>query len=401
MIKNLNNIEEIYYFDNNASTFVDEDVQQEIKDWLSCGNPSNVLHIAGQKSHKKINECRESIANDLGVNPKEIYFTSGATESNNIAIQGIINNALSKSKTDKYTIITTAFEHPSVLNVFKHYQNNGRINMVIIPIQTNKQNKYYGSIDPFDIERAIVTSPNQVILLSVMFANNETGAIQDLKAIGEITKRHKVYFHSDVTQGIGKYKINPYDMNIDSVSFSGHKFHSPKGIGVLYMRSSCDDFDNLCYGGEQEASKRPGTENVAFIAGISKALSLVHTNRDQKNIDVLYLKNFIKKGLNSKCKYITSKFGDLPNTILVILPKIKVCNKTFAKYLSDHYNICVGVSSACQTGKTSHVLDALKIDNELKDRVMRISLSDYTTYGECEVLINCINKAIDKHYANN
>lgn len=389
--------DKLYYFDNNASTNVDDMVQKEVCEWLSCGNPSNVLHIAGSKAHKKIADSREIVAKDFGVDPKEIFFTSGATESNNIIIQGIINSFLSKNKKDKCTVITSAFEHPSVLNVFKHYKDNDRVNIVFVPIQTNKKFDYYGSIDPNAVEQAIISSKYPVILVSIMYANNETGAIQDLKKIGEITKRHKVYFHSDATQGIGKYHIKPYELNLDAMSCSGHKFHAPKGIGILYMRGPCDKCENLSYGGEQELSKRPGTENVAFIAGIAKALELVHFNRKHKNDTLIQYKEMIKKQLDPRCEFIESTFGDLPNTILAILPPIKVCNKVFAKDLSDTFNICIGVSSACQTGKTSHVLEALNISESLRDRVIRISMSDQTTHGDCRYLIVGINALINKH----
>lgn len=385
-----------FYFDNNATTFVSQEVTDEINKWLSCGNPSNILHSAGQNAHQKIVECRGIISKDLEVDPEEIYFTSGATESNNIAIQGIVNKFLESDKRKKFSIITTAFEHASVVNIFKHYKENNRLNIIFVPIQTNPLHPYYRSVDPLDVEQAIVTAEHPVILVSVMYANNETGAIQDLQKIGEITKKYKVYFHSDITQGIGKFLIKPSKLNIDAASFSGHKFHAPKGIGVLFMRNTCGEFHNLCFGGEQEASKRPGTENVAYIAGLTKALTIVHFNRQQKNVNMLKLKKTIMSGLMG-CEYITSKKYDLPNTILTVLPPIDTCNKNFAKELSETYKICIGVSSACQTANTSHVLEAIHIEDDKKSRIIRISMSDDTTFGECQYLITSINALLQKH----
>lgn len=387
----------LYYFDNNATTFIyDHDVTDEIVKWINCGNPSNNLHIAGMVAHQKIVECRNNIARDLNVEPDEILFTGNATEANNIIIQGIVNKHLRENATDTFTIITTNFEHPSVLNVFKNMKSN-RVNVVFVNIRTKPNDPYYGSIDPSDIERAIMSAKNKVILLSVMYANNETGAIQDMVSIGKIAKKHNIFLHSDVTQAIGKIIIHPAELNIDAISFSGHKFHAPKGIGCLYMKKQCN-INGLCYGGEQEHEQRPGTENTAFIAAMALALEKVHTNRILKTQNMEKLRKYLKRELeNMNVICIEPKFGVLPNTLLIILKGIDTCNKSFARELSSQMNICVGVSSACQTTKNSHVLDAMKIDDGNRDKIIRISMSDYTTYSECEYLIKCLRKLLLKH----
>lgn len=391
------NPNKLYYFDNNATTFIyDQDVLKEINDWINSGNPSNNLHIAGILAKRKIEESRKIIANDLKVDSTEIFFTGNATEANNILIQGIINKHL-KNNTDKYTIITTNFEHPSVLNIFEHFKSDNRIDVVYINIRTNKTDKYYGSIDPEDVENAIKKSKNKVILLSVMFANNETGAIQDMKKIGEIAKKNNIFFHSDATQAIGKYIIHPKELNIDAITFSGHKFHAPKGIGCLFMKQQCH-INGICYGGEQEHQFRPGTENTAFIAAMALALKKSHQNRENKTLALEKLREYIKtelEPLDVIC--IESKFNVLPNTLLLVLKGIDTCNKNFARELSTKMHICIGVSSACQTKKNSHVLDAMKIDEQNRDKIIRISLSDYTTFGECKYLVKCLKELLLKH----
>lgn len=395
------NDSKLYYFDNNATTFIyDKRVLDEIYNNLNTGNPSNNLHILGILARKKIEECRKLIADDLQVSPEEIIFTGGATEANNIIIQGIVNKYLEKpnaDKNDKYTIITTNFEHPSVLKVFEHFKNNPNLNVVIVPIRNDPDDPYFGSVDPEDIEKAITNSKHKVILLSVMYANNETGAMQNIPAIGEIAKKHNVFFHSDVTQAIGKFIIHPNELNIDSISFSGHKFHCAKGIGGLYMKKQCN-IHGLCYGGEQEQEYRPGTENVPFIAAMAMALTIAHDNREQKTIDLYRIRKFLKDELEKlDIVCIDSNYKVLPNTLLVALKGIDTCNKEFARELSTQKHICIGVSSACQTKKKSHVLDALKVNFQNRDKIIRISFSDYTTDGECIYLIDSFRELLNKH----
>lgn len=391
----------LYYFDNNATTFIyDPDVKEEITTWLSCGNPSNVLHLAGMSAKQKIDESRKMVADELNVKPENIYFTSGATEANNIAIQGLINYYLELSSKTKYTIMTTNIEHPSVLNIFNHYIKypNPRLEVIIIPVQTKKSDEYYGSVDPADIEYAITNAKNKVILLSVMYANNETGAIQNMSAIGKIAQKHNIYLHCDATQAIGKYIIHPEKLSISAMAFSAHKFHGPKGIGCLYMKKPCEEMEGICYGGEQESMLRPGTENVASIAAMALALKKVHVNRDVNNKHLEKLRHYIKRELEqADCVIIEPKYKVLPNTLLVILKGIDICNKAFARALSDEMSICVGVSSACQTKHNSHVLDAMKVDEQFRDKIIRISMSDLTTYNECEYLVDGIKKMLTRY----
>lgn len=401
--------EKIYYFDNNATTLIyDDNVKEGIIKWISCGNPSNILHDFGLKAHNKIEQCRHSVARDLHVYPEEVYFTSGATESNNIVIQGIFHYYMEQSEKEKVTMITSSFEHPSVLNIFKHFEKSksDQFEIIYVNPSTDKNSPFYKTIDPKDIAKAIDNANYKVVLVSIMFANNETGAMQDIKSIGRICKKNNIMFHSDATQAIGKYIIHPKKYCIDAMSFSGHKFHGPKGIGGLFIDKHVNKILNLCYGGEQEEGKRPGTENVAHIIGMTLALEEVHKNRKEKNKKLLgmkkYIIDYLKKYENVEILCPENDDRALPNTILIMLKNMGTCNKVFVRELNKS-KIYVSVGSACQTqAKSSHVLDTIGIDPKDKLKIIRISLSDYTNVEECTFLVQKIVELlkIDKNIIN-
>lgn len=381
----------MHYFDNNATTFVyDEKVFQEMNDWINCGNPSNNLHKLGSSAKNKIECCRFEIATILKVPTKYIYFTSGATESNNIIIQGIINFYLRKKEKKKYTIIASAIEHVSILNVLQQFEDV----LDIIYIKPNSD----GIIDPQNIENSIKNAKYSVILVTVMHINNESGCIMDIVKIGKICKKYDIFFHSDVTQSIGKYDVYPLEWNIDAISFSGHKFHAPKGIGAMYLNT--DKNIKLCYGGHQENGIRPGTENVAFISAMTSALIISKCDRINKNNKLKKYKKFIIDSLNRYLNIEIIGKNTSINTILIILKDIK-CNKTMLKILSDK-NIYLSVGSACQTSQfvTSHVLDSMGISEKEQKKVVRISLSDYTTDIDCAILVGTLICEFDKFTHN-
>ena len=241
-LRNGSEMDKIFYFDNNSTTLIyDKDVKDEIMEWISCGNPSNILHVAGIAAHNKIKEAREQISKDLKIDPSELYFTSGATESNNLVIQGFVKEYTQKNPSQKFCVLTSAFEHPSVLAVIK---NLSTTNPQVVPIFVNPvwdtKNKYYGTISAENIEDAIKKAPHKVVFMSIMHANNETGSVQNLEEIGKIAKKYDIFFHCDATQSLGKYVLHPKEYNINAMSFSGHKFHGPKGIGGLYINDSKD-----------------------------------------------------------------------------------------------------------------------------------------------------------------
>ena len=395
-----------YYFDNNSTSLIyDRSVLDRIMDWISCGNPSNILHDFGQMAHDQIQICHHRIAADMLVKPSEIYFTSGATESNNLIIQGVIHYYQKKlrSKSSKVGVVTSSFEHPSVIQLLKHMEKENNLHVAYVEPCSDKNDPEFGTIKVEDVETAINQSPVPIVLVTIMYANNETGAVQNIRRIGKLCHRHKIFFHTDATQGLGKFIMRPKRDHVDAVSFSGHKFHGPKGIGGLYIDAAHHDWYCLCYGGEQEDSKRPGTENVASIVGMTAALELIHTDRGLKNLQMLQKRRFIFDRLSRRTEVImlgASEDKSLPNTLYLLLKKLGNCNKQLVQELNRR-KIYISVGSACQTGHVSHVLSAIKVPKKDWKKVIRISLSDYTSMDECRYLVTNLIKALNKVTSKN
>ena len=250
-------MEDIFYFDHAATTALDKRVLDEMLPFFidEYGNASSIYKL-GRKSKEAINIARMRVAASINCKANEVYFTSGGTESDNLALKGI---AMANKNFGNH-IITSKIEHPAILNSCKALENMG-FKVTYLNVDSN------GRISLEELEKAI---NRQTILISIMFANNEIGTIQDIAGIGRIAKKHQVVFHTDTVQAIGNCPINVRDMNIDSLSMSGHKFYGPKGVGVLYVRSGIK-FLRQNDGGHQEQNHRSGTENVAGIVGIRKS----------------------------------------------------------------------------------------------------------------------------------
>ena len=364
-----------YYFDNNATTFIyDDSVINEIVNNLNTGNPSNSLHYLGSAAKETLNKSREIVANDLKVNPSEIFFTGCATESNNIIISDIVNNWMLHNK-GQATVITSNIEHGSINHILDNLKLNNRLNVIKIKVVTDRNSKWYGSINPKDVLEAIDNNEN-VILLSFMYVNNETGAILPIKEIGQLAKAYNIFFHTDATQG----------------------------VGCLFIQAKCDMFDKptqeICAQfktNSQEHFIRGGTENIAFISALARALELVHKDRDIKNIRMKAKKQYIIEQLVYHGCEIINPHKSVDNTILVILKGISCCNKSFVRELSEKYGVCVGTSSACLTsGEHSHVLDAMKVKDCYAEKVIRISMSDYNTEEEVRYLVKSIVELLNK-----
>ena len=250
-------MEKVFYFDHAATTALDKRVLDEMIPYLTneYGNPSSIYSL-GRKSKEAIQIARTRVAASINCKVSEIYFTSGGTESDNLAVKGI---AMANRKYGNH-IITSKNEHPAILNSCKALENLGfRVTYLNVD--------ELGRIRLEELERAIT---KQTVLISIMFANNEIGTIQDIEAIGRIARKYHVFFHTDTVQAIGNVPIDVRKMNIDSLSMSGHKFYGPKGIGVLYLRNGISFFRQND-GGHQEQDKRSGTENTAGIVGIRKS----------------------------------------------------------------------------------------------------------------------------------
>lgn len=257
------------YFDNAATTKLDDEVLKEMLPYLkdNYGNPSSIYKL-GREARKAIEDSREKIAKVLNCKANEIYFTAGGSESDNTAIKGI---AKANKKRGNH-IITSKIEHPAVLETCKQLEKEG---FEITYISVDEK----GIVDLEELKKSIKPT---TILITIMFANNEIGTIQPIEEIGKIAKGNNIYFHTDSVQAVGSIKIDVQKLNIDSLSLSGHKFYGPKGVGALYVKTGVP-FEKFISGGHQERNKRAGTENVAGIVGIGKAIELAYENLDEYN----------------------------------------------------------------------------------------------------------------------
>ena len=283
-------MEKIRYFDHAATTATKEEVLKEMLPYFSLnyGNASSMYSI-GRKSAKAVEEARHKTANAIGASAKEIYFTSCGSESDNLAIKGVAFANRGKGN----HIITTKIEHPAVLHTCQHLQKEG---FLITYLNVDED----GLIRLEELENAIC---EQTTLISVMFANNEIGTIQPIREIGEIAKKHQIYFHTDAVQAIGNVRINVKEYNIDLLSMSAHKFYGPKGMGALYVKTGVN-FEKIQDGGHQERNMRAGTENVAGIVGLGKAIELAYQNFDSYNEKLISLRDYYISQVQEKIPHI-------------------------------------------------------------------------------------------------
>lgn len=269
------------YLDNSATTQTDAEVIKTMLPYMTTayGNPSSVYQL-GRETRKAVEEAREQVAKALGCEPNEIYFTSGGSESDNTAIRGIAYGYQTKGN----HIITSKIEHPAVLETCKQLEKEG-FEVSYIDVNEN------GMINLEELKSAIKPTTT---LISIMFANNEIGTIQPMKQIGTIARENHIYFHTDAVQAVGNVKIDVKKMNIDSLSLSAHKFYGPKGIGALYVKKGIQ-FNPIICGGHQEKNKRAGTENVAGIVGLGKAIELVNQKLEEHITKVKELRDYYEK----------------------------------------------------------------------------------------------------------
>lgn len=374
----------VRYFDHAATTAVREDVLKEMIPYFSIeyGNPSSIYTI-GRKSRRAVEQAREKVANAINANAKEIYFTSCGSESDNLAIKGV---AYANSEKGKH-IITSKIEHPAVLNTCKKLEQQG-FEVTYIGVDEN------GKIKLNELQNAI---KDTTILISIMFANNEIGTIQPIKEIGEIAKNNNIIFHTDAVQAVGNVKIDVKKMNIDLLSMSGHKFYGPKGIGALYVKKGIE-FERIQDGGHQERNKRAGTENVAEIVGLGKAIEISCKEFDDYNNKLNMLRQYYIKKVQENIKDIKIN-GDLVNR----LPGN--CNISFkgiegeALLLAlDAEGICASTGSACTSGSSapSHVLVELGIPQEYIQGSLRITFGEENTKEDVDFLLEKLIEIINK-----
>ena len=374
---------ELIYLDNNATTKVDPAVVEEMMPYLTefYGNPSSGYRF-GQQVGKGLDQARERVAALIGCEPGEIIFTSCGTESTNAAI----NSALLMDR-DRQHIVTTRVEHSATL---KHCETLAKRGHEITWLGVDDR----GQIDLKELEKSI--RPDTA-LVTVMWANNETGVIFPIHEIAEIVRAKKAFFHTDAVQAVGKIPLNLAESKINFLSLSGHKLHGPKGVGVLYVNRRTK-FAPYLIGGGQEHGKRAGTENVASIVGLGKACEIAGAHLEHENTVVRAWRDTFENGVLGTIEGAQVN-GDaehrLPNTSNLAFEGI---DSEGALMLLDQHHICCSSGSACTTGSVhaSHVLKAMGFTDERARASLRFSFSRFNNSGEVEKALEILPKVIGK-----
>jgi cysteine desulfurase len=363
------------YLDNNATTRVDPKVFQAIKPYFTelYGNPSSMHRFGGQVG-EKIREAREQVANLLGCDAKEIIFTSCGSESDNTAIRSAL-----KAFPDKKHIITTAVEHPAILSLCKYLEK--KEGCTVTYLATDEHGR-------LDLEAYKAAFRPDTAIVSVMWANNETGNIYPIEKMARIARENGVIFHTDAVQAVGKVDINLSELDVDMLSLSGHKLHAPKGVGALYVRKGLP-FRPFLIGGHQERGRRAGTENTTGIVALGKACQLAKDHMEEENTTVKALRDRLESGILATVPD-TRVNGDphnrLPNTTNISFGYVE---GEAILLMMDQVGICASSGSACTSGslEPSHVLMAMGVPFTFAHGSIRFSLSRFTTQEEIDFVL--------------
>ncbi|RXI46312.1 cysteine desulfurase NifS [Clostridium tetani] len=370
----------VVYMDYSATTYTKPEVLEEMLPYFTgkFGNPSSKFYSVSQDPIEAIDSARERVAKGINSEKDEIYFTSGGSEADNWAIKGVA--FANKNKGNH--IITTAIEHHAVLHSCEFLKRNG-FEITYLPVNDE------GLISLEDLKNAI---KDNTILVTIMFANNEIGAIQSIKEIGKICRERKVLFHTDAVQAMGHVPIDVKDMNIDMLSMAGHKFYGPKGIGALYIRKGVR-IENLIHGGGQEKGKRGTTENVPGIVGIGKAIELATEHLYEEKERLTKMRDRLIEGLMNKIPHtkLNGPTGDkrLPNN--VNLSFIGIEGETLLLDL-DFEGVCASTGSACASGSLdpSHVLLSIGLSHGIAHGSLRLTLGEGSTEGDVDYILNTL-----------
>lgn len=377
-------MENIIYLDHAATTKIDDVVLKEMLPYLSYnyGNASSLYSI-GKTSKQAMNRARVQVANAIGCSAEEIYFTSCGSESDNLAIKGIAN---ANKRYGKH-IITSNIEHPAVLETCKSLERAG-YEVSYVPVMEN------GIIDVKALSKLI---RRDTILISIMTANNEVGTIQPIEQIGKIARMNNIMFHTDSVQAVGNIKIDVRKMNIDALSMSGHKFYAPKGIGALYVRNGVK-FTRQQDGGHQEKEKRAGTENVASIVGLGKAIEMANANLEQYNNHLIKLRDLYAKSILRLFSNVHVN-GDVTNRLSGNM------NISFIGYKGadiveqlDKRGICTSSGSACSAGlpMPSSVLMNMTHNVKIAEGSLRVTFGKENTVEDVERLVYALSDILGK-----
>lgn len=376
-------MEKIIYLDHAATTAVHPDVLKEMLPYFTekFGNPSSVYGFAAGNKNK-INHAREVIAESIGAEPEEIYFTGGGSESDNWALKGVAEAYASKGR----HIITTKIEHHAILHTCEYLETKG-YDVTYLDVDET------GLVRLEDLERAI--RPD-TILISIMFANNEIGTIEPIREIGAIAHKHGILFHTDAVQAYAQIPIRVDEMNIDMMSASGHKFNGPKGIGFLYIKKGLK-LKSLIHGGQQERGRRAGTENVPGIVGIGKACEIAMASMDERIRKETELRDYLIGRLLKEIPYTRLNGHSrkrLPNNVNI---SFQFAEGESILIMLDMAGICASSGSACTSGSVdaSHVLLAIGLPREIAHGSLRLTLGYENTKEEMDIVVDAIKNIIE------
>ena len=370
------------YADNAATTQMSENALKAMMPLLTdiYGNPSS-LHSVGQIAKEHLEAARETVAECIGADPKEIYFTSGGSEADNQAIRSA---AYIGARKGKKHIISSKFEHHAVLHTLDALKKEG-FTVTLLDVYSN------GIVKPEDVANAIT---DETCLVTIMTANNEIGTIQPIAEIGKICKEKGVLFHTDAVQAVGHIPVNVKDMNVDMLSVSAHKFHGPKGVGFLYARKGIL-LTNIIYGGAQERNKRAGTENMASIVGMATAIKDATDNLEENAKKVTAMRNRLIDGLKGieRSRINGDLEHHLPGTLNMCFEGIEGESLLL---LLDAKGICASSGSACTSGSLdpSHVLLAIGVPVEIAHGSLRLSISEYNTMEQMDHIVKSVPEVV-------
>ena len=367
------------YFDNSATTPIDQDVQSLMSDLNQniYGNPSSI-YASGRNAKNTIEIARRQLANAINSEPSEIIFTGGGSEANNIVLWDMVHKK-------RNHVITSSIEHPAILLVLRELEKLG-VKHTIVPVDKN------GLIDPDDIKKNIISDTG---LISIMMANNEVGTIEPIQEIARIAQEHDVFFHSDAIQVLGKLPIDVKKLQLDIMSFSAHKFYGPKGVGALYIKDGVS-INPMIIGGSQEKNMRAGTENVSGIAGLGLAAEIASNFEKENFSHLLELENYFKELIIDKHNDITFNGFDnnkLPGLVNLTIPNIP---SDLLLINLDNDGISISNGSACSSGtiSPSPVLKAMGLSDKSNLESVRISAGKYNTMDEVNKLVDSIHSSI-------
>jgi len=376
----------IIYFDNNATTRIAPEVRDAMMPFFNelYGNPSSMHAFGGEVAHY-VDSAREEVARFLNADPEEIIFTSCATESDNSAVRGTADFFGKNLK-----VITTAVEHPAILQPVRRLKALGH-ETVELPVN------HVGQIDLDQLAAEIDAAKGRPVLVTIMYANNETGVLFPMEKIAEIVKARGAILHTDAVQVAGKIPVDVKKVPVDMLSMSGHKFHAPKGVGIFYVKKGTK-LKPFMLGGHQERVRRAGTENVPYIVGLAKACELARLGMASEGVQLTAMRDKLEAGLLASCPNVRvngDRANRLPNTLNLSFEYIE--GEAIAYHLSD-LGICISTGSACASGSLdpSHVIRAMGVPFIAVHGSVRFSLSRYNTMDEVDYVLEKLPPVIKK-----